>query len=330
MKTTFKLWIFAIVIVMMATVLPALAGEEASPSVESTEKAADVNGTVILMAEINKEIENARHQYERMGQPFDDSKVPELQNMILDRMIDMELLYQESEKKGLTIDDEEANVELAQIIQRFPSEEEFNKQMAHSGQSKEDLKKNIMRGKAIENLIEKEVGDKIVITEEDVKGYYDNNQNYFVQPEQIKASHILIKVEPNAEEAKKTAAMQKIKEVEKKIDEGGDFAELAKEYSEGPSAPNGGDLGFFSRGQMVPPFEEAAFALEVGQVSKPVETRFGYHLIKVYDKKPGSTTPFEDVKERIQQFLKSQKMNEAVLQYIAKLKEEAKVERFLP
>ena len=327
MKTTLKLWIFAIAIVMITIPLPALAEEEA-PS--SDERAAVVNGTVIPMADIDGEIENAKQQYERMRQPFDDSKMPEMRKMILDRMIDLELLYQESAKQGLTINEDEAKQELAEFIKRFPSEEEFRKQIALSGQSEEDLQKDIMRGKSIENLVEKEVGAKITISEEDSKNYYDSNQNYFVQPEQIKASHILIKVEPTAEDSEKATALEKIQEVKQKLDEGEDFAELAKELSEGPSGPNGGDLGFFGRGQMVPTFEEAAFALEIGQVSEPVETRFGYHLIKVFDKKPGSTTPFETVREKIEQFLKSQKMQEAVGLYIGTLKEKAEVESFLP
>jgi peptidyl-prolyl cis-trans isomerase C len=327
MKTTLKLWIFAIAIVMMTTPLPALAEEDA-PS--SGEKAAVVNGTVIPMADVEKEIAAAKQQYARMGQPFDDSELPKMRKMILNRMIDMELLYQEGAEQGLTINEEEANEELAQIIKRFPSEEEFKKQIAHTGQSEEDLKENIMRGKTIENLIDKEVGDKIIISEEDAKNYYDSNQPSFAQPEQIKASHILIKVEPTADDSAKATALEKIQEIKQKLSEGGDFAELAKEFSEGPSGPNGGDLNYFGPGQMVPPFEEAAFALEVGQVSDPVVTRFGYHLIKVYDKKAGSTVQFETAKAQIQQFLKRQKMQEAVGLYIGTLKEKAAVESFLP
>ena len=170
----------------------------------------------------------------------------------------------------------------------------------------------------------------VTVTDADAKKYYDENQKYFEQSEQVKASHILIKVEPTAEDSEKTTAREKIQEIKQKLEAGGDFAELAKKSSEGPSGPNGGDLGYFGRGQMVPSFEETAFALEVGHVSEPVETQFGYHLIKVFDKKSGSTTPFEEVKERIEQFLKGQKMNEAVGLYIGTLKEKAEVESFLP
>jgi peptidyl-prolyl cis-trans isomerase C len=326
MKTTLKLWIVATAIMMMAIPLPALA-EEAAPS--SDARAAVVNGTVISMADVDKEIENFQKQFEQMGQTVDDAKLLDMKKNILGRMIDMELLFQESQKKGFTIDEDAAKQEMANIKQRFPNEDEFKKQIALSGRSEEDLLKDIMRGKAIEKLVEKEVGEKIVVSDEDVKKYYDDNPNFFKQPEQVRASHILIKVEPTAEEAEKAAAQLRIGEIKQKLDEGGDFAELAKEFSEGPSGPRGGDLNYFGRGQMVPPFEEAAFALEVGQVSDVVETRFGYHLIKVSDKKEGTATPFDEIKEKIQQFLKSQKMNEEVGNYIGVLKEKAAVESFL-
>ena len=110
---------------------------------------------------------------------------------------------------------------------------------------------------------------------------------------------------------------------------GEEFAVLAKEFSEGPSSANGGDLGNFRRGQMVKPFEEAVFTLRPGEVSDIVETEFGYHLIKVIDKKPETTIAYEDIKDRLEQHLKQEKVQREVSLYVEKLKEKAKVERFL-
>ena len=104
---------------------------------------------------------------------------------------------------------------------------------------------------------------------------------------------------------------------------------MAKEFSQGPSGPGGGDLGYFGHGQMVKPFEEAAFALESGAVSDIVETKFGYHLIKVVDKRGGDKAAYEDIKDRLAQYLKQQKLQEEVELYVKKLKEEAEVERFV-
>ena len=151
----------------------------------------------------------------------------------------------------------------------------------------------------------------------------------FKQPGQIHASHILVKVEPTAAKKEKAKARKRIQKIEKKLKKGEDFGVLAKKYSEGPSATKGGDLGFFGRGQMVKPFEEAAFALSPGKVSGIVETKFGYHLIKVTDKKPATAIAFDKVKDKLKNDLKQKSIREKVDKYVKQLKDKAKVERFL-
>ena len=108
--------------------------------------------------------------------------------------------------------------------------------------------------------------------------------------------------------------------------EGNDFAELAEEHSEGPSKDNGGDLGFFPRGAMVPSFEEAAFALQEGEISAVVETQFGYHIIKVTGRKDARQVPFEEVKDQLKQSMMQQKSNTEAMKWIGELKENATIE----
>jgi peptidyl-prolyl cis-trans isomerase C len=140
----------------------------------------------------------------------------------------------------------------------------------------------------------------------------------------------LIKVDPEADESRKAEARKKLEMIQKRLRKGEDFAALAKEFSEGPSRGKGGDLGYFRRGQMVKAFEEAAFTLRPGEVSDIVETKFGYHLIKVIDKKPEKTMAYKDVKDRLGDYLKREKVQKEVRLYVEKLKEKAKVERFPP
>ena len=128
---------------------------------------------------------------------------------------------------------------------------------------------------------------------------------------------------------KKTEARKKIEAVQQKLKDGGDFADLAKEYSEGPSSTKGGDLGYFGRGQMVKPFENAALALKPNEVSDIVETRFGYHIIKVFDIKPEQTLAYADVKSKIIERMKQEKIEKEAGQYLDKLKKEAKIEKFI-
>jgi peptidyl-prolyl cis-trans isomerase C len=145
----------------------------------------------------------------------------------------------------------------------------------------------------------------------------------------VRASHILIKVDPKADESQRATARKKIDKIQQKLQQGEDFAALAKEFSQGPSSVKGGDLGYFGRGQMVKPFEKAAFGLMPGDVSGIVETRFGYHLIKVIERRPETTMAFKDIKGRLGRYLMQEKVRREVNLYVQKLKKKAKVERFI-
>jgi peptidyl-prolyl cis-trans isomerase C len=196
--------------------------------------------------------------------------------------------------------------------------------------SEAEIKFQITKGLAIQQFIDTKFVQKITVSNDETKAHYNNNPDLFKQPEQVRAMHILVMVDPQATAEQKAAARKKLKDVLKRLGKGEDFETLAKEYSEGPSGAKGGDLGYFSRGQMVPPFEAAAFALKSGEVSDIVETRFGYHLIKVVDKKPGLTMSYEEVKDNLKQYMKRQKVQEQVKLYIEKLHKKAKVEMFIP
>lgn len=150
------------------------------------------------------------------------------------------------------------------------------------------------------------------VTDEEVQGYYDANKEAMVQKEEVKARHILVQVKDSDEESVKQEAKAKIERVLKRAVKGEDFAELAKKYSEGPSAPNGGELGWFGRGAMVPEFETAAFATPRGKVSGLVRTQFGWHIIKVEDKKEAVTKSIEDATEEIRQALAQEKASAGI------------------
>lgn len=167
---------------------------------------------------------------------------------------------------------------------------------------------------------QKEQLDTISVSEKDAKAFYQSNIKTMTKPEQVKASHILVKTE---EEAKKIIA--DLSKVSKK-DLAAKFAEAAKTYSTGPSAPRGGDLGTFGKNQMVKEFSDAAFALKVGEMTKkPVKTNFGYHIIYLADKQEGGTMPFEDVKDQMFQGAKMQKFKEAVDKKIKALTDKATI-----
>jgi peptidyl-prolyl cis-trans isomerase C len=258
-----------------------------------------------------------------------DVQLLAIKGQVLETLISRELLYQEGQKKGIKVEKERLEAEYEGLKQRFPSEEEFKNRLSSMKISETEVKSQIERGLLIQELIDKQIAQKVVVPEKEVKGYYDSHPDSFRKPEQVRASHILIKVDPKADESQKAAARKKLEEIRRRLLKGEDFVTLAREFSEGPSKVKGGDLGYFGRGQMVKPFEDAAFALEIGELSDVVETRFGYHLIKVTGKNPETTVAYADIKERLQKYLKDEKVQQEVGVYVEELKTKAKVERFL-
>jgi peptidyl-prolyl cis-trans isomerase C len=315
----------AMVLTLILVSALAPAAEKNAPAGE----AAVVNGVPISKDDFDREMDFFIKRASQGGQQVPEAQMGIMKNQVLDNLIDRELLFQESKKKGIKVNADEVSDQLQKIKQRYPSEDEFKKLLGEMGLTESEVRTQIGRGMAIQQLIDKEVAAKVTIGDEEVKSYYDANPQLFQQPEQVKASHILIKVDADAPQAKKDEARKKIESVQKKANEGEDFATLAKTYSEGPSGPKGGDLGYFRRGQMVKPFEDAAFNLKPNETSDIVETRFGYHLIKVVDKKPAQKVAYADVKERLSEHLKKQKMDSETNAYIQSLRTGAKIEKFL-
>ena len=326
MGTKQSRWFWALVTVLAAVLLasPALAGEKQAPE----DKVAVVNGSVITRADFDGEVRRSQQRALKMGKSLSDSQLSKIKKQVLENLIDRELLYQESQKQGVTVDEAAINEQLRKLKERFSSEAEFKSALSKRNLSETALRSQFKRGMAIQQFIDKQFVQKITVSDEESRAYYDGKPDRFKQPEQVHASHILIKVDAGADESRKAEARKKLEMIQTRLRKGEDFGVLAKEFSEGPSSVKGGDLGYFRRGQMVKAFEEAAFTLKPGEVSDIVETEFGYHLIKVIDKKPATTMAYKDVKDRLEDYLKQEKIQKEVRLYVEKLKEKAKVERF--
>ena len=319
----------AIKTIMLLTLIlmPAFAwaAEKKAPG----DKVAVVNGVTINQGTYDRELNFFVRRAATGGKQIPDTQMAQMKNEVLESLIERELLFQESKKKGIQVKSEAVSNQLQKIKQRYPNPEEFKKLLSSMGLTESDVLSQIARGMAIQELIDKEVAEKIKVSDEETKSFYDRNPQLFQQPEQVKASHILIKVQSNAPDEQKAEARKKIETVQQKVQKGEDFATLAKTYSEGPSGPKGGDLGYFRRGQMVKPFEEAAFSLKPNETSDIVETQFGYHLIKVDDKKPAKKMAYAEVKDRLSEHLKKQKTDSETNAYIETLRKDAKIEKFL-
>ncbi len=321
-KTITWLSAIAVALVLSTAEWPASAADKKQ---SSEDKVAVVNGAVITRTDFDRAVSFAKQRALQTGKPVDDAQ---LNRGVLEQLIGTALLYQESKKEGIKVDQKAVDERLEQWKKQFPNEEEYKKAMSNANLSVPQMKQDITKGMTIEKFIVERFVDKTTVPEKEIKAYYESRLNLFKQPEQVKASHILIKVDPKAKESEKEDALKKIRDIQKKQVKGDDFAKLAKEYSQGPSNAKGGDLGYFKRGQMVPAFEEVAFKLKPGEVSDIVKTRFGYHLIKVVDKKPESTVPYAEMKDRLGQYLKQEKVQKEIKQLVEKLRKEAKVEMF--
>ncbi len=312
-------------IILLVNSLPTFAADP----VITEKKAAEVNGATITMMSLNNEYRQVLKQQGISEDNLPAEKVLEVKKEVLDALINQELLFQESKKSNISVDEKSVAEDFAKVKGAFESEDDYKAALKDANLQESDILTRIRRKIAIDELVDQQISRNIVVTDEEAKNYYDTHPDAFVKKEKVRASHILIKVDPDASEAKKAAAKKKIQEIQRRIKAGEDFAQLAKENSEGPTGPNGGDLGYFERGKMVKEFEDAAFALAPGQVSDIVQTKFGYHLIKVTDRIEGGTIAYETVKSDLEDYLKRKKISEGVSSYIETLRKSAKIETYL-
>ena len=243
---------------------------------------AKIENEVITQKDIDKLIDSLDPQ---MGAMY---RTPEGNAAIIEEMINARLFAIRGTEEGL-----DKSPEFLDEIERF--------------------KKHALMKVTVDKLIE-----KVEVTDEDAQKFYDENPTQFAQPEQVRASHILV-----ADEAEMEKVVEELKA-------GAEFEELVVKYSTCPSKENSGDLGFFGKGQMVPEFEAVAFESEIGKISDPVKTQFGMHLIRVDAKNPESKIPIADVMDQLKAYLLNQKRSEAYQEALQQLKEKYKVERITP
>jgi peptidyl-prolyl cis-trans isomerase C len=313
-----------------APAAPAALGQPAPPPAVKPVPAtlpdvlARVNGEAVLKIEF----ENAVRTLEaRAGQGVPFEKRDEVYRQVLDQLVGYKLLVQESRARKVTITDADLDAQINQIRQRFPNEDAFIKALAEQKVTLDKLKQDTRIQMLVSKIIETEVTPHVSVTDKDIDAFYEQNKARFNEPEGVRASHILIRFPPNADETAKKQARDKADTILKKLKAGGDFAALAKENSQDQgSAANGGDLGFFPKGQMVPAFDSVAFALKPGQMSGLVETQFGYHIIKVTDRRAARVVPLPEVRNDISQFLTQQQQQQKAEAFVNQLKAKAKIE----
>ena len=284
---------------------------------------ARVNGEAVTKVDFDRLIKNMEL---RSNQPIPAERRDAVYRQVLDELVTYTVLSQETRARNVAVADAEVESAIKQMRARLGSDEDFKKALDARGMTLDKLKGDTRIDISINKMVEAEVATQPPPTDAQVRDFYDKNPDKFKQDEAVRASHILFRVDESADAATKKKAMDEAQSVLKQARAGADFADLAKKHSADGSAQQGGDLNFFTKGQMVPPFDQAAFAMKPGEISDIVTTQFGYHIIKVTDRRPPSTVPFEQVSGRIKEFLTEQQKQQKADGFIQSLKQKAKIE----
>jgi peptidyl-prolyl cis-trans isomerase C len=285
-----------------------------------------VNDKVINVSEVDRATDILFAQYQNQIPPERAAQAQTvLRKQAIQNLINQRLLLAEAERQGTQPDEKAVQDRFTETVARFSSPEEFQGTLQSMNLSRESFQEEIRQDMMIEALLDAELKDVKKVDPEDVSAFYRDHPESFRSPEQVRASHILIAVEAGASEEQRAQKKLQLESLKAQIEKGADFGQLAGENSDCPSKARGGDLGYFQRGKMVKPFEDAAFALKVGEMSEIVETQFGYHLVKVTDHQDPKEATLDEVKGQIEMLLKREARNAAIGEYVAKLRESAEI-----
>lgn len=228
----------------------------------------------------------------------------------LNALIAEKIMVAEVEAKEITVTDEEIQENINEMTDYYGGEEEMNNALTQYNLTLDDMKENITTNLQLQKVLE----PYVEITDEEIQEYFTTNKEYLDQAEEVKASHILVETKETADEVKE------------KLNGGADFADLAKEYSTDTSnSQSGGSLGYFGKGQMVAEFDEKAFSMKVDEISDPIQTQVGYHIIKVEDHKEAKEATLDEVKEDIRKSIFQDKMGDAYNTWFTEMLEQYEI-----
>jgi len=295
----------------------------AQAPVAPSKPAATVNGEPISMADVDRIADKIVAEKFKVHLPTDLQK-RQVRQEVLNMSIDDVLMHQLQKKTGIQVDGKEVDGKLAELAESLKKQNppqtlaDFYRE---SGQSEAEVRANIV------SMLQWAGYVKAHVAEANIKHYYDENKDFFDQV-MVQACHIVLRVPPTASEGERLVARKQLEQLRAEIVGGKiDFAEAAKKHSQCPSAPNGGDIGYFSRKWMLDEnFARAAFALKVGEVSDVVQSEYGLHIIKVTDRKPGTPSDYEKMKDEVRDFC----VEEMRQSLVAQERKTAKIEVNLP
>lgn len=300
------------------------AGEQ-KPESARNEIAVSVNGENILEAEVQMAVNRLIPASTFHGR-IPNEKMEHLRKSAIDSLIEWQLLYQEGKRLGISVKKSEVKEVFNKNKEAFKKKKDFYDALEKQGLTEESYRKLIEKELVIREFLKQAVEDKIKLSETGLEDYYNKNKGKFVSPDKIRLREMSVSVSPTATQGEREEKKKKAEDLLKKIKAGEDFADLAYNYSEDDYRVKAGDLGMSHKGRLMPELEEAASRLNVGETSGLIETIYGYHIIRLEEKKPEKQLDFAEVKDSLKKELEANRYKEAKEAIVKALKEKAKIE----
>ena len=258
-------------------------------------------------------------------------RLTKLRKEAMDKMIEQELVRQAAEDQGIEVTPEEVDAALVEVGEPFKTPEEFTRRIESEGFTEDSYREHLARMIAASKYLDGIRASVATVSDAELETYYRDNELRLTLPAQVRVRHILLTWKPMGTRDDRAAIRDQMVPILDKVRAGEDFAALAREHSDdSATAQNGGDTGLFHRGQMVPAFEAVAFALRPGEISDPVDTPFGVHIIRLEERHEARLLPLDEVREQLREHIRGEKMEVAVKQETERLREEAEIEILIP
>ena len=258
-------------------------------------------------------------------------KLTRLRKEAMEEMIEQELVRQAAEARNIEVAAEEIDIAIAEISEPFKNAGEFNRRIQSEGFTSDSYREHIRRMIAAKRYLDDIRMGVADVSDEALEKYYRDNQYRLTFPEQVRVRHILLTWKPMGTTDDRAAIRAQMVPILERARAGEDFAALAREVSDDyATRQNGGDTGLFQRGQMAPAFEDVAFALQPGEISDPVETSFGVHILRLEERREARLLPLDEIREKLRDHVHEERMEAAVEQEIARLRQKGEVEVLIP
>ncbi len=299
----------------------------ATAQVPSGSVLAVVNDVAITQQDLSVEASQLKAELQFRNRPLNNGELSRMRNQLIENLIDRELLYQQAQQRNIQIRKRWVDLALNELKDQLGDRDAYKRFLENTGLAESVLRARIQKGLIVRRLLRREVIRQIKVSEAEKQAFYRQHPEYFQHNERIRVRHILIAFGDENDKVKRSNALLRIQSIQLMLHENADFASLALEHSDDPSKIRGGDIGYLERQQLIKDFAEAAFALEPGQVSDIVETRFGYHLIKAIDRIPSSSMAYRNARDKIERTLRRDKEKKATEAYLALQRRRASISR---